>query len=241
MGGNSGQKKKPRRLATRAAKPNTERVNQGQYVEIASEDDEMISQAILKWSGLKPEWDRYELSRLFNFGGAIAFECENIEWETKEWSTAPGMGGNWYTVWTSNDTSLKAEMKVRLARLLKENKSLIRENLQEAKLIAAERARQIAGGPVTRLHVADDGVRTFDVETYEPDIRSVLGVPAEHWTEIRNGDPIEYKEVRSVYNGLYSTTSWLFNCDVRGSVSVCRPDEEPAFTGSLDDFIQSEP
>ena len=130
MGGNSGQKKKPRRLATRAAKPNTERVNQGQYVEIASEDDEMISQAILKWSGLKPEWDRYELSRLFNFGGAIAFECEHIEWETKEWSTAPGMGGNWYTVWTSNDDSLKAEMKVRLARLLKENRPLIRENLR---------------------------------------------------------------------------------------------------------------
>ena len=74
MGGNSGRKKKSRRLAARAAKPTTEQVDQGQYAEIASEDDEMISQAILEWSGLKPVWDRYELSRLFNFGGAIAFE-----------------------------------------------------------------------------------------------------------------------------------------------------------------------
>ena len=37
MGGNSGRKKKSKRLATRTAKPTTEQADQGHYAEIASE------------------------------------------------------------------------------------------------------------------------------------------------------------------------------------------------------------
>lgn len=211
--------------------------------EIASEDDEDIARALLEWSGLAEAWNDQDLSRLFNFATGIAFECEDIIVETKEWSNLPGHGGIWYTVSTVDEDGLRAEMEARFHQLVSENQQLIKQNAKEVEAAGRERAKQVAGGPVRKIEVTDQGTTLF-MQTFDPDIRHELGVSVEDWRDILSGQPIQYPDVLYYYKDLLFHETWRFNihkegselCHKEGSVWVESEGEEPAFVGTLDQF-----
>lgn len=204
------------------------------FHEIASEDDESISNALLEWSGLAPVWNEHELSRLFSFGPAVAFECQHIRLKTKEWSNLPGHGGVWYTVLTNNEKALKAEMNARLEGLLRDHQKLIRDNVEEAREIARVRAENINRGPLAQLLVAEGSV-TFVIQQFAPNAQHSIAVSHQDWTDIQQGQPIEYQDIPFVYEGLIFHETWHFNVQSKGSVWVGM-NKKPSYAGTLGNF-----
>jgi hypothetical protein len=109
-------------------------MSNNEWKEIASADDDSISSELLDWSGLYDTWSNLQLDYDFDFTRDVADYCDNIIINKEEWdSDMPGMSGVWHTVETCNEDSLRGEMRSLLAKLIWENRQLIRKRIIEMK------------------------------------------------------------------------------------------------------------
>lgn len=144
-------------------------------MEIASEDDEQISQALLEWSGLEDLWLKHDLEGLFDFATDIAFRCRLITKKTREWSVAPGHGGTTFTVNTRNPDALRAEMLARVEGLLQSHADEITDHQVVVRNNARARAERIAAGPELEVTERADHVSLL-VRQFAPDRVHALSV-----------------------------------------------------------------
>lgn len=158
------------------------------WKQIASADDDLISSALIIWSGLENVWDWYDMDILFDFTRDVAEECDHIDIYRENWDGYfPGRSGTWHTVETDDEAALKKEMRHKLASLLWKNRRELKQQKLEMEQERERRIRKIRKGPEKYVHVCTldiwDDILPREYEYYfaiHPETEEVTGL----WTRM---------------------------------------------------------